>query len=58
MKKYIEALSGITYPEWIRLKNSIDRSFEFSRKELEKSIQLDSDMTEKLIRSQFGGKSD
>lgn len=58
MKNYIEALSGITYPEWIRLRNSVDRSFEFSRKELEKSIQLDPDMTEKIIHSQFGGKSD
>jgi hypothetical protein len=58
VKKYIEALSGITYHEWIRLRNSVDRSFEFSRKELEKSIQLDLDMTEKIIHSQFGGKSD
>lgn len=58
MKNYIEALSGITYYEWIRLKNSIDRSFESSRKELEKSIQLDSEMTEKIMRSQFGCKLD
>lgn len=58
MKKYVEALHGITYPEWMRLKTVIDRSFENSRKELEKDIQLNLKETETIIRSQFGGKWD
>ena len=54
MEKYLEALNGITYEQWEKLKTGIDRQFEFRKKELSGSIQLSSKDVAKLIRSQFG----
>lgn len=55
MKKYCEALKGITYSEWIKLKIAIDKDFQQRISEKSNSIQLtDSERIEKLIHSQFG----
>lgn len=55
MKKYLEHLKGITYPEWIRLRTGIDRAFEQQKGESEKQLKLaDAEIVENLIQSQFG----
>lgn len=56
MEKYIEALKGISYSEWIKLQIAINRKFEMQRKELEKGLQLQNENNEieKIIQSQFG----
>ena len=56
MKKYIEALQNISYPEWVKLRTAIDKNFDMQKKELEKDIQLsaDSDELHRIIHSQFG----
>lgn len=56
-EKYIEALKDISYYDWIKLREGIDR--EFSRKidESKKSLKLtDLENVKKIIRSQFGGR--
>lgn len=57
-KKYLVALEGITYREWIKLKIAVDRQFDMKRKELDATIQLDTEKVSYIIRSQFGCKSD
>ena len=53
--KYVEALSGISYSEWIEVKTAVDRYFTFKKRELECHIQLSkADTVKELIRSQFG----
>ena len=55
--RYVNALSGIKYSEWIRVKTAIDRYFDSEKRELETQIQLSKpDTVKKLIRSQFGEK--
>lgn len=55
--RYVNALSGITYLEWVRVKTAIDRYFDSEKRELETQIQLSKpDTVKKLIRSQFGEK--
>ncbi|MGN0506668.1 MAG: hypothetical protein ACI4FZ_08910 [Lachnospiraceae bacterium] len=54
MQGYITALRGINYKDWIKLKNAIDRTFERSIGEYEKTLELaDADAVAKIIRSQF-----
>lgn len=36
LSEYIEALDGITYPQWVKLRTGIDMQFDFSRRELKK----------------------
>ena len=55
LRKYCEALKGITYSDWIKLKFAVDREFQNRISEKTNSIQLtDSVKLEKLIHSQFG----
>lgn len=54
---YIEALDGITYPQWVKLRTGIDMQFDFSRRELEKNMQISSGETARLIRLDFGDAS-
>lgn len=56
--KYLDALDGISYEQWEKLKLGIDRQFEQQKKELNKTIQLSSCEVAKLIRSQFGDTLD
>lgn len=57
MEKYIEALCGISYLEWIKLRNGMDAFFSRERSELEKKLKLaDTEAVKKAIRSQFGNK--
>lgn len=56
--KYLDALDGISYERWEKLKLGIDRQFEQQKKELNKTIQLSSCEAAKLIRSQFGDTLD
>lgn len=49
MKKYIEALKGISYFEWIRLREGIDSDFE---------QQIDESRRVSTHRSRKCGKSD
>lgn len=44
MGKYIDSLQGITYEQWVKLKIAIDRQFDMKRKELDATIQLDTEM--------------
>lgn len=57
MSEYIEALDGITYPQWVKLRTGIDMQFDFSRRELEKNMQISSGETARLIRLDFGDAS-
>ena len=55
--RYVNALSGINYSEWIRVKTAIDRYFDSEKREQETQIQLSKpDTVKQLIRSQFGEK--
>lgn len=55
MDEYIEALKGISYPEWIKLKTAIDRVFEKEKSELEQKLKFaDVDIAKRIIQSQFG----
>ena len=57
MKKYIEDLKGISYYDWIRLRESIDQEFNRKIDESKKSLKLtDPENVKKIIRSQFGGR--
>lgn len=57
LSEYIEALDGITYPQWVKLRTGIDMQFDFSRRELEKNMQISSGETARLIRLDFGEAS-
>lgn len=57
LSEYIEALDGITYPQWVKLRTGIDMQFDFSRRELEKNMQISSGETARLIRLDFGDAS-
>lgn len=37
MDKYLKALNGISYSDWIKLKSGVDRKFEMQKGEFEKS---------------------
>lgn len=56
LNKIIEAMSEITYHDWIKLEMVVDEKFNIQKRELEKTLQLsnDSPTIEELIRSQFG----
>lgn len=55
MEEYIKALRGITYFEWIKLRESINAVFEMQKGEFEKKLKLaDSEDVERIIRSRFG----
>lgn len=55
MKNYINALIGISYPEWKRLRTAVDRAFEKERGEFEKEIKLaNAEIVNQLIQLQFG----
>ena len=41
LSEYIDALDGITYPQWVKLREGINMQFDFSRRELEISVQLE-----------------
>lgn len=57
LSEYIKALDGITYPQWVKLRTGIDMQFDFSRRELEKNMQISSGETARLIRLDFGDAS-
>lgn len=55
MEKYLESLKGITYPEWVKLKTGIDRTFDTEKSELERQLKFaDVKKAARIIRSQFG----
>ena len=57
MEKYIDDLKGISYYDWIRLRESIDQEFNRKIDESKKSLKLtDPENVKKIIRSQFGGR--
>lgn len=58
LKQYLDGLDGITYREWMKLRIAVDRQFDMKRKELDATIQLDTEKVSDIIRSQFGCKSD
>lgn len=54
LQAYVTALQGITYKDWIKLKMAVDRGFQKSIGEFERTLELtDTDTVSKLIRSQF-----
>ena len=56
-EKYIEALKDISYYDWIKLREGIDREFKRKIVEPKKRLKLtDSENIKKIIRSQFGGR--
>lgn len=57
LSEYIDALDGITYLQWVKLRTGIDMQFDFSRRELEKNMQISSGETARLIRLDFGDAS-
>ena len=59
MQEYIEALKGISYFEWIKLREGMDNEFNRLIGESKRSLQLtDSENVKRIIRSRFGGKLD
>lgn len=59
VEKYIEALKGISYFEWIKLREGMDNEFNRLIGESKRSLQLtDSENVKRIIRSRFGGKLD
>lgn len=49
LSEYIDALDGITYPQWVKLREGIDMQFDFSRRELEKDMQVSSGETRRNL---------
>lgn len=59
MEKYIEALKGISYFEWIKLQEGINSEFEQQISESKRNLRLtDSENVKRIIRSRFGCKLD
>ena len=59
IKRYIEALQGISYLEWVKLKEGIDGAFAKEKGEFEKTLKFaNSEDAVRVIRSRFGGKLD
>lgn len=55
MNEYLQALKGISYPEWIKVKIAMDGAFERQKRELEKELKFSNiEDAERVIRSQFG----
>ena len=55
VEKYIEALKGISYFEWIKLREGMDNEFNRLIGESKRSLQLtDSENVKRIIRSRFG----
>ena len=55
VEKYIEALKGISYFEWIKLREGMDKEFNRLIGESKRKLELtDVERVEKTIRSQFG----
>lgn len=55
MEKYIEALKGISYFEWIKLREGMDNEFNWLIGESKRKLELtDVERVGKTIRSQFG----
>ena len=55
VEKYIEALKGISYFEWIKLREGMDAEFNRLTGEFKRKLELtDVERVEKAIRSQFG----
>lgn len=49
LSEYIDALDGITYPQWVKLREGINMQFDFSRRELEKDMQVSSGETRRNL---------
>lgn len=59
MERYINALKGISYIEWVKLKHGIDRTFEQEKSELEKTLKFaNTESALSIIQLQFGRTSD
>lgn len=59
VEKYIEALKGISYFEWIKLRESMDAEFNQQIGESKKKLKFtDSGNVKSIIRSRFGCKLD
>lgn len=55
MNEYLQALKGISYPEWIKVKIAMDGAFERQKRELEKELKFSNvEDAERVIRSRFG----
>lgn len=58
-KRYIEALQGISYRDWIKLREGIDGAFAKEKGEFEKTLKFaNPEDAERVIRSRFGCKLD
>lgn len=58
MKKYIEALEGISYYDWVKVKMAIDEAFNIQKGEFDRSLKFaNTEDAERIIR-RFGCKSD
>ena len=58
MDKYIKVLQGISYNEWIKLREGIDAMFGMKKSELERQLKFadktDAEMVKKILQSRFG----
>lgn len=58
MEKYLNALQGIAYYDWLKLKIGVDRSFEAQKNELERELKFaNPEKARQFIQSQFGQTS-
>lgn len=59
MEQYIEALKGISYKDWIRVRAGIDGAFEREKGEFEKTLKFANvEDAKSVICSLFGCKTD
>ena len=55
MKKYLQVLEGITQDEWIKLRTSIDMTFESMERSDQKKRKLDDLVeTRRILNDHFG----
>ena len=54
LSEYIEALDGITYPQWQKLCAGVEMQFEEEKEKQEKDLKVSSNEIFRRIRSHYG----
>lgn len=57
IEKVLDAMEGLSYPEWIKLKLATDELFRLRVENLQKEVRIiDSKELKEAIRLRFGGR--
>ena len=55
MENYLQALEGISYGDWVKLRTAIDRVFDLQRRDSERKIKLaNTNVVKEVIEIQSG----